>query len=34
MGPTWPFLPVSESRVERRSFCGIETLNEYMYSVG
>ena len=25
MGPTWPFLLMFESRVERHSFCGIET---------
>ena len=31
MGPTWPFLLMFESRVERHSFCGIETLNGYMY---
>ena len=34
MGPTWPFLLMFESRVERHSFCGIETLNDYMYSTG
>ena len=27
MGPMWPFLLMFESRVERHSFCGIETLN-------
>ena len=27
MGPTWPFLLMFESRVERHSFYGIETLN-------
>ena len=32
MGPTWPFLHMLESRVERHSFCGIEALNGYMYS--
>ena len=32
MGPTWPFLLMFKSRVERHSFCGIETLNDYMYS--
>ena len=32
MDPTWPFLLMFESRVERHSFCGIETLNDYMYS--
>ena len=34
MDPTWPFLLMFESRVERNSFCGIETLNGYMYSAG
>ena len=33
MGPTWPFLLMFESQVERHSFCGIETLAGYMYSV-
>ena len=33
MDPTWQFLVMVESRVERHSFCGIETLNGYMYSV-
>ena len=32
MGPTWPFLLMFESRVEKHSFCDIETLNGYMYS--
>ena len=32
MGPTWPFLLMFKSQVERHSFCGIETLNGYMYS--
>ena len=34
MDPTWPFLLMFESRVDRHSFCGIETLNGYMYSIG
>ena len=34
MDPTWPFLLMFESRVERYSFCGIETLNDHMYSAG
>ena len=29
MGPTWPFLLMFKSRVERHSFCVIETLNGY-----
>ena len=33
MGPTWPVLLMFESRVERHSFYGIETLNGYMYFV-
>ena len=33
MGPTWPFLLMFESRVERHSFYGIETLNGHVYSV-
>ena len=32
MGPTWSFLLIFESRVERHSFCGIETLNGHMIS--
>ena len=31
MGSMWPFLLMFESRVERHSFCGIETLNDYMF---
>ena len=31
MDPTWPFLLMFESQVERHSFCGIETFNGYMY---
>ena len=34
MGPTWPFLLMFESQLERHSFFGIETLNDYMYSTG
>ena len=34
MGLMWPFLHISESWVERRSFFGIEILNGYMYSAG
>ena len=34
MGRTWPFLLMFESRVERHSSCGIETLNGHMYSAG
>ena len=34
MGPTWPFLLMFESRVEKDSFFGIETLNDHMYSAG
>ena len=33
MGPKWPFLLMFESQVERQSFDGIETLNDYMYFV-
>ena len=29
-----PFLLMFESRVKRHSFCGIETLNGYIYSAG
>ena len=32
MGPTWPSLLMIESRVERHSFYGIETLNDFMCS--
>ena len=32
MGPTRPFLLIFESRVQRQSFCGIKTVNDYMYS--
>ena len=31
MGPMWPFSLMFESRVERHSFCGIETLNDYIF---
>ena len=31
MSPTWPFLLMFESRIERHLFCGIEALNDYMY---
>ena len=34
MGPMGPFLLIFESQLERHSFCGIETLNDYMYSAG
>ena len=33
-GPYWVILLMFESWVERYSFCGIETLNGYMYLVG
>ena len=32
IGPIGSFLLMFESLVERHSFCGIETLNGYMYS--
>ena len=34
MGPIGPFLLMFVSRLERHSFCGIETLDDYMYSAG
>ena len=34
MGPVGLFLLMFESRLERHSFCDIETLNDYMYSAG
>ena len=34
MGPTWSFLLMFESRIERHSSYGIEILNGYMYSMG